>query len=398
MATIEERLQNVRTLEDIVYLLTILFTNLNNQNKIYYDMFINPTPMDVELERYNENGELVTVTLANRAKDRIWILTGEGNPNGRVPARVGTIYLDEINRNLYAKTGGSDDSVDQWVLLYSDSNFIEDENYLTPTGNGSRLQALNADAITSGVLNVIRGGTGTQSITSGSLVQGHGQSPFTAFNRMDELSDLLESMIGKIMWCPVDEITGRWLVCDGTVYNINERPELTNLFNKIGNKYGGNGTNTFRVPDLQERYIKGGIERVGEYVNGSVKKHSHELQGSTQVEDQHKHGPGTLDAVGRGPMWYSGASAKINEKQFTGVFSPTSVGAKTDTYPGPKDANISSNDPAINFTLKNGWITTTKTGSGEGHSHALAGSTKENATGTDSNEVDHIRMVPVMRY
>ena len=51
---ITDKLKNVRTLEDIVNLLTILFTNLNNQNEIYYDMFLNPNPMDVELERYNE--------------------------------------------------------------------------------------------------------------------------------------------------------------------------------------------------------------------------------------------------------------------------------------------------------------------------------------------------------
>ena len=77
MADVTDRLKNVRTLEDVVNLLTILFTNLNNQNEIYYDMFLNPTPMDLELERYDENGELVTVVLANRAKDRISALINE---------------------------------------------------------------------------------------------------------------------------------------------------------------------------------------------------------------------------------------------------------------------------------------------------------------------------------
>jgi hypothetical protein len=103
MATIEERLQNVRTLEDIVYLLNILFTNLNNQNKIYYDMFLNPTPMYIDLERYDENGVLGTIPLPNRAMDRILILTGSGDPNGNVSANIGTIYLDIDKKDLYVK-------------------------------------------------------------------------------------------------------------------------------------------------------------------------------------------------------------------------------------------------------------------------------------------------------
>ena len=32
----------VRSLEDVAYLLNILFFNMNNLSKVYYDMFINP--------------------------------------------------------------------------------------------------------------------------------------------------------------------------------------------------------------------------------------------------------------------------------------------------------------------------------------------------------------------
>ena len=45
-----------------------------------------------------------------------------------------------------------------------------------------------------------------------------------------------------------------WLECDGTIYNIATYPELGAL---LGSKYGGNGTTTFGVPNLQERWIKG---------------------------------------------------------------------------------------------------------------------------------------------
>lgn len=133
MATIEERLQNVRTMEDVVYLLSVLFTNLNNQNKMYYDMFLNPTPMDIDLERYDENGKLVTVTLPNRAKDRIWVLTGKGNPNGQIAAKIGTIYLDETSKNLWFKSDGADSDTSGWKQIYDSS-----DEFLRPDGNGDR--------------------------------------------------------------------------------------------------------------------------------------------------------------------------------------------------------------------------------------------------------------------
>ena len=55
----------VRSLEDVAYLLNILFFNMNNLSKVYYDMFINPEPMDIELQRYDESGTLTTITLPN---------------------------------------------------------------------------------------------------------------------------------------------------------------------------------------------------------------------------------------------------------------------------------------------------------------------------------------------
>lgn len=53
--------------------------------------------------------------------------------------------------------------------------------------------------------------------------------------------------IGVIMLWPTSSPTGGWLVCDGTVYNIVDYPELEQL---IGNAYGGNGTTTFAVPNM----------------------------------------------------------------------------------------------------------------------------------------------------
>ena len=62
--------------EQIITLLEYLFTNMNNLDRLYYDMFINTTPMDLTLERYNEDGIKETHILPNRAKDKQKVLQG----------------------------------------------------------------------------------------------------------------------------------------------------------------------------------------------------------------------------------------------------------------------------------------------------------------------------------
>ena len=51
-----------------------------------------------------------------------------------------------------------------------------------------------------------------------------------------------------------------YLKCDGMAYNISEYPKLSqhfiNEFNKV-NYFGGDGTNTFAVPDLRGEFLRG---------------------------------------------------------------------------------------------------------------------------------------------
>lgn len=51
-----------------------------------------------------------------------------------------------------------------------------------------------------------------------------------------------------------------YLACDGTVYNISDYPELASYFGQqfsMVNKFGGNGTTTFAVPDLRGEFLRG---------------------------------------------------------------------------------------------------------------------------------------------
>lgn len=53
--------------------------------------------------------------------------------------------------------------------------------------------------------------------------------------------------VGLIMLWYDNVGTEGWLVCNGTVYNIVDYPELGGT---LGSLYGGNGTTTFGVPNL----------------------------------------------------------------------------------------------------------------------------------------------------
>lgn len=381
MASIEERLKNVRTMEDVVNLLTILFTNLNNQNEMYYNMFLNPTPMDIELERYDENGVLETVTLPNRAKDRIWIYTGIGNPNGVVAARVGSVYLDTEERVLYFKSAGEDKS--NWIQMWSENNL----NYLAPDGNGSQLTNLNASSIDMGTLRVERGGTGRDFLDFGKFLQGNGINPVDLID-VSSIASSLKELVGMIMYCPYtfedESELGHWLICDGRAIS---RTDYADLFNKIGTKYGtGDGSSTFNIPNLIGRYIKGGKDNVGTLGDGHMPAHSHPLSGYSGYENGHVHGPGTLNATGYFSMETSGI--QLDGKLFSrGALARNS---KTSAPGG-------TNDRRINFNLANAWNTSTRTTPGTSHRHPLTGTT--GTAGSDSsNEVNHMVLIPVIRY
>ena len=86
--------------EQIIALLQMLFTNMNNLDRLYYDMFINTTPLTLTLERYNEDGVLESYKLPNRAKDRSNIIQGRGTPEKSQIAIAGSIYLDTLTSNI----------------------------------------------------------------------------------------------------------------------------------------------------------------------------------------------------------------------------------------------------------------------------------------------------------
>jgi len=84
-----------------------------------------------------------------------------------------------------------------------------------------------------------------------------------------------------------------WMLCNGQLLPI---ADYSTLFNLIGTTYGGDGQNTFALPNIQSRLpihqsssfplgATGGVEQVALTV-AQIPAHSHTLQASTDTGTQ----------------------------------------------------------------------------------------------------------------
>lgn len=107
-----------------------------------------------------------------------------------------------------------------------------------------------------------------------------------------------------------------WQACDGTLLSIAQNDAL---FNLLGTIYGGDGVNTFAVPDLRGRlpihqgqgqglstYVIGqiaGTENVT-LTSGQIPAHSHTLQVTTAAATATTPGPALLPGTVSGDTFY----------------------------------------------------------------------------------------------
>ena len=64
----------------------------------------------------------------------------------------------------------------------------------------------------------------------------------------------MDAFIGQVLLFAGDYAPKGWALCDGSLLNIADYPEL---FIVIGTAYGGDGTTTFGLPDLRSRVAVG---------------------------------------------------------------------------------------------------------------------------------------------
>ena len=88
--------------------ITELLQNTVNMTSVFYDVFLNPEPMDVELEQYDNSGQLVKVSVPNRAKVTGLGITTRTNVSGSFELSDGAGYAitlsGDVTFNLPAVT------------------------------------------------------------------------------------------------------------------------------------------------------------------------------------------------------------------------------------------------------------------------------------------------------
>ena len=371
-------LSSIRTIQDVINVLSVLFFNMNEIERVYYDIFINPIPMDVTLERYDDEGTLETITVPNRAKTSFEVLTGEGNPTGIVSASPGGFYLDTLGGDMYYKRTGTD--AYGWVKLLSNASMQPGVDYLLPDGDGSQLKNLNMANASSGVLAVGRGGTGARNLSG--IIKGNGTSAFSvAVEGTDYLGP--NSLVGVIAFYPVNNIPTGWLRCDGSAYS---RTTYSRLFGKIGTTYGsGNGSTTFNVPNLYNHYIRcwDGSTAFNTVQQPQVGGHTHTYSGTTSSSGaDHTHTRGDMNITGR-----VGAIGEENTDFTTGAFYQDGTGSSGDA---------GGWDYFVYMDASRSWTGSTSTASAN-HTHTFSGTTANNNTNAE-NRVLCKMLVPVIKF
>ena len=97
----------------------------------------------------------------------------------------------------------------------------------------------------------------------------------------EELQKLKNEMcpVGTIQTFAFDCVPEGWMVCDGKLLTPGAFPKL---FIAIGTTFGGNGNETFALPDLRGRFVRGwdseSAERdFGSYQEDAMQEHSHDF-------------------------------------------------------------------------------------------------------------------------
>ena len=83
-----------------------------------------------------------------------------------------------------------------------------------------------------------------------------------------------------------------WLVCDGSAVS---RATYSDLYTIQGNTFGaGNGSTTFNVPDMRDRFVVGSGSSYSQNAKGgsaSVTLTANEMPSHTHTQNQHRHQP-----------------------------------------------------------------------------------------------------------
>ena len=166
-----------------------------------------------------------------------------------------------------------------------------------------------------------------------------------------------EQFLGEIRMFAGTFAPSGWRICDGSLLQIRQN---TALFSLLGTMYGGDGRETFAIPDLRGRFPMGtGAPNYGgnNVMPGSVggrrevglqvinlPAHSHSINVSTEKGDTDDP-TGSVIAVGETPDLYKIKS--FNKKTPNATLSPSTVSPAGQGLP----VNVTNPYTGINFII-----------------------------------------------
>ena len=134
----------------------------------------------------------------------------------------------------------------------------------------------------------------------------------------------MDPILGQIILWPIPWVPTGWALCDGSLLAINQNQALYTL---LGNYFGGDGQQTFALPDLRTRFPMGAQGMTGIAQKGGATTAS--MSGASGVGSV-TIGVNNLPAHSHGAAFTGAAVASIS------VAVPVdAVGAAMDSVPGP---------------------------------------------------------------
>ena len=231
-------------------------------------IYSKPTITNLHVERCKASGEVYDEgTIARVTFD--WSVFRSSNTRyyggSTTPYASTTVQSCSVQVGTVTKTvslsGTSGSTSNNPVIVGSDGSFLNDQQY--------NVSVTITDTVDSTVQSVHSSTASTTLATTffpmdfnanASAVGFFGPAPDdkegvymgkSLFVRGNAMAQGFAGMIQ--MFAGTTEPAG-WLFCDGTTYNVSDYPELAAV---LGSTYGGDGENTFAVPDMRGRFPLG---------------------------------------------------------------------------------------------------------------------------------------------
>jgi microcystin-dependent protein len=227
-----------------------------------------------------------------------------------------TIALDQYFFNVLIYTGDffyntyitRDNSITNTLQVVLSANITNTITRVSNTGNFTATNTLTFVANT-GVSTISNTSTASTSISYSPNSNGTSYAAATSTPTYHDTSNLTGGTtyvnhlransfnllpVGMVVqWVTSTAPTG-WLICNGTAYNASSSSVYQELYNVIGNDFGGTNNTDFKVPDYRGMFLRGAGQNaqtgyttyVGQTLNtqqtDAVQEHTHDTDISTR--------------------------------------------------------------------------------------------------------------------